>query len=85
MLHGAAKTIVRYKPKMAISAYHRPEDLWTLVNYIKSIRSDYEFKFRHYRIDIKDYIFNDAERSILKNFGQDYFLYTPCEAVLYCR
>lgn len=27
MLHGAAKTITRCKPKMAVSAYHKPEDL----------------------------------------------------------
>lgn len=47
MLRGAAKTITRYKPKMAISAYHKNDDLWTLINYVKSLRSDYEFKFRH--------------------------------------
>ena len=51
MLHGAAKTITRCKPKMAVSAYHRWEDLWTLATYIKSLRPDYEFAFRHYKID----------------------------------
>ena len=85
MLHGAAKTISRWKPKMAISAYHRREDLWTLANYVKSLRSDYEFKFRHYKIDCTDYLLNDDQRKILKIFGLDYFLPTACEAVLYCR
>ena len=43
MLHGAAKTIARCKPKMAVSAYHKLDDLWTLAAYIKSLRPDYEF------------------------------------------
>lgn len=85
MLRGAAKTITRYKPKMAISAYHRAEDLWTLANYIKSIRSDYEFKFRHYRIDCTDYLFNDRQREIFRSFGLNYFCPSNCEAVLYCK
>ena len=85
MLRGAAKTISRWKPKMAISAYHRREDLWTLANYVKSLRSDYEFKFRHYKIDCTDYILSDEQREILKLFGLDYFIPTVCEAVLYCR
>ena len=70
---------------MAISAYHHPEDLWTLAAYVKSLRSDYEFKFRHYKIDATDYTLNDMERNVLKIFGLDYFLPTQDEAVLYCR
>ncbi len=85
MLHGAAKTIARWKPKMAVSAYHKPEDLWTLANYIKSIRPDYEFKFRHYKIDCTDYILNDGQRTILKYLGLSYFIPTEFEKVLYCR
>ena len=85
MLHGAAKTISRWKPKMAISAYHKPEDLWTLASYVKSLRSDYEFKFRHYKIDCTNYIFSDIEREILQIFGLDYFVPSGCETVLYCR
>ena len=85
MLRGAAKTITRYKPKMAISAYHRREDLWTLANYVKSLRSDYEFKFRHYRIDCTDYLFNDKQRAIFREYGLSYFCPSACETVLYCR
>ena len=85
MLYGAAKTITRYKPKMAVSAYHRPEDLWTLATYVKSLRSDYEFEFRHYRIDYNDYKLNDEERAILRYFGLNCFSPTNCEMVLYCR
>ena len=85
MLHGASKTIIRCKPKMAVSAYHKPEDLFTLATYIKSLRADYHFEFRHYRIDCTDYILSDEERAVLKHFGLNYFLPTSCEMVLYCN
>lgn len=85
MLHGAAKTITRCKPKMAVSAYHKPEDLWTLATYIKSLRADYEFEFRHYQIDCTDYTLDDDQRAILKYFGLDYFMPLSCEKVLYCK
>ena len=85
MLHGAAKTITRCKPKMAVSAYHKPKDLWTLATYIKSLRADYEFEFRHYQIACGDYILNDNERAALNHFGLSYLMPTACEKVLYCR
>ena len=84
MLRGAVKTITRCKPKMAVSAYHKPEDLFTLATYIKSLRADYNFEFRHYRIDCTDYVLDDEERAILKYFGLNYFVPTLCEMVLYC-
>ena len=85
MLHGAANTITRCKPKMAVSAYHKPEDLWTLATYIKSLRPDYEFAFRHYKIDCTDYTLDDEQRAILKYFGLEPFILSHCEMVLYCR
>ena len=85
MLHGATKTITRCKPKMAVSAYHKPEDLWTLATYIKSLRADYEFEFRHYQIDCTDYILDNEQRALLKYFGLDYFMPSFCEKVLYCK
>lgn len=85
MLHGAAKIIVRCKPKMAICAYHKPEDLWTLAPYVKSLRSDYEFAFRHYRIDTTNVLFNDDERAIFRHFGLSYFCPSRAEMVLYCK
>ena len=85
MLHGAAQTITRCKPKMAVSAYHKPEDLWTLATYIKSLRPDYEFEFRHYKIDGTDYTLNDAARAVMKYFDCSWLFKSPCEMVLYCR
>ena len=85
MLHGAAKTISRWKPKMAVSAYHKPEDLWTLATYIKSIRPDYEFQFKHYRINATEYGLGSDTRKLLKKFDASYFVGDDREKVLYCR
>lgn len=38
---GAAKTIKRCKPYIAMSAYHKPEDKTVLVHRVKNIRKDY--------------------------------------------
>ena len=47
ILRGAAATIVRFKPILALSAYHKFDDFWVLMNFVKSLRSDYEFALRH--------------------------------------
>lgn len=50
VLKGAAMSIACWKPKLAISTYHKLNDLWTLMNFVKSIRSDYEFAMRQFFI-----------------------------------
>ena len=47
ILKGAKTSIARYKPILALSAYHKLDDFWTLMNFVKSIRPDYEFALRH--------------------------------------
>ena len=47
-LSGAAKVIGRYKPTLAISGYHKPEDLWELPNKIRSLNPDYVLSFGHH-------------------------------------
>lgn len=47
VLRGAVTTIARFKPILALSAYHKWDDFWTLTNFVKSIRPDYEFALRH--------------------------------------
>ena len=42
-LFGAIRTIKTYKPKLLISAYHKPEDIWRLLQIIQSFRNDYKF------------------------------------------
>ncbi len=46
ILKGARTCIARWKPILAISAYHKPDDFWVLMNFIKSVQPDYEFAMR---------------------------------------
>ena len=47
-LQGADGTIVKYKPKMLISCYHRTEDLISLPLEVLRIRQDYKMYMRHF-------------------------------------
>lgn len=43
---GAKAHIVNEKPKLLISAYHNPEDLFELPKLIDTLRDDYKFYLR---------------------------------------
>lgn len=45
-LQGAAETIKKFKPTLAICAYHKAEDLITLPQFIKSLNPNYKFYLR---------------------------------------
>lgn len=47
-LRGAEKTIQKYKPRLAICVYHKPEDIWELPWLIHEIHPEYRFYLRHY-------------------------------------
>jgi FkbM family methyltransferase len=47
ILKGAAKTIQKWKPIIAMSAYHNPEDKEELPRLLQSICSDYVCELRH--------------------------------------
>lgn len=53
-LHGAENHIKTCKPKLAISVYHKRNDLVEIPKYILSIRSDYKFYLRHHGNDDTD-------------------------------
>lgn len=44
ILRGGKKTIREFKPKLAISAYHHPEDKERISKLVLSFRDDYKFK-----------------------------------------
>lgn len=47
-LRGARQVITTRKPKLAISIYHKKEDIFTLPELILSYNPDYRFYVRHY-------------------------------------
>ena len=49
-LAGAVRTISRHRPKLAISAYHRPDDIWRLSGYIDGLGLGYRFRLDHFTI-----------------------------------
>lgn len=49
-LLGAHRIICQYKPKLAISIYHKPEDIWELPTLLLELNPDYRFYLRHYSI-----------------------------------
>lgn len=50
-LKGAEQTIKTYKPRLAISIYHKPEDIVEIPIYLKECVSEYKFVIRHYSSD----------------------------------
>ncbi len=50
-LKGAVKTIKKHKPKLAISAYHKKDDLITITELIKKFNPNYQIYF-DYHTDI---------------------------------
>lgn len=49
-LKGAEESIRKFRPKLAISVYHKPEDFWTIPQYIAGMGLGYRFALRHFTI-----------------------------------
>jgi FkbM family methyltransferase len=47
-LKGSIETIKKYKPKLQISIYHKPEDLWEISDFIESLNLGYEQYIGHH-------------------------------------
>lgn len=47
-LRGAAQTIQRYRPKLAISVYHRSSHFREVSEFVLSLCPDYKLRLRHY-------------------------------------
>lgn len=53
-LKGAEETIRRYRPKLAISVYHRLPDFWEITQWIDSLGLGYHFYLRHFTIHAEE-------------------------------
>ena len=87
VLRGATASIVRWKPRLAISAYHKLDDLWILTNFIKSIRPDYKFAVRHYGTSREDapYGVSEGMEDLFDTFDLDVRAINHGELVLLGR
>lgn len=53
-LQGAEQTIKIHKPRLAISVYHKVEDILEIPLYLKSILPEYKFALRHYTSKLQE-------------------------------
>lgn len=53
-LQGAANLIRQYKPKLAVSVYHKAEDIWELPKLLLSFCPEYTFYLRHYSLSSEE-------------------------------
>jgi hypothetical protein len=53
-LTGAKESIARNRPKMAISIYHKPEDLETLLDFVLETGQNYQLGFRQHNPLVPD-------------------------------
>lgn len=51
-LLGAKNTILRDKPLLAICVYHRPGDVFAIMDYLHQLLPEYRFLLRHYSPDL---------------------------------
>lgn len=51
-IKGATNTIIKNKPILLLSAYHKASDLWELLCYIDNLNLGYKFYMRHYSLSV---------------------------------
>jgi hypothetical protein len=63
-LKGAEQTIRRFRPKLAICLYHRPEDFVTIPRFLDRVLPQYQFAIGHFTIH--------AEETVLYAWTKDH-------------
>ena len=48
VIEGGRTTLKHSRPRLALSAYHLPNDLWMIGERVRSINPDYRFEFAHH-------------------------------------
>lgn len=70
-LKGAEHTIRRHHSKLAVSVYHKPEDIWELPQLILSFYPDYTFYLRHYSLASEETVLYAVDRKAERNEHDD--------------
>ena len=47
-LYGSKKILEKYRPDLAISIYHKPTDIYTIFEFLRDLKLDYNFSIRTY-------------------------------------
>ena len=53
-LQGATNTLKKYKPKLAIAAYHKYEDYYEIPKFLNELNAGYKFYFANYTLGFTD-------------------------------
>jgi len=53
-LQGAKETLIKYKPKLAIAAYHKKEDCYKISKFLNELNIGYKFYFASYTSNFTD-------------------------------
>jgi FkbM family methyltransferase len=53
-LQGAKQILCRYRPKLAVTVYHRFSDFWTIPQFLDSLGLGYRFYLRHFKIHAEE-------------------------------
>ena len=53
-LKGAEAALRRFRPKLAISVYHRLSDFWQIPRYLESLGLGYKFHLRHFTTHVEE-------------------------------
>lgn len=61
-LKGAIGVIAKYQPKLMVSLYHRPTDLWEIPLIVKNIVPDYDFYLGHHTTGITETVLYGVPR-----------------------